>query len=161
MPHNRPQTRDHVQPTWALGSQRTNYTQSASEGSFMRLLPKPWFAAALFFAAVMAITASAPTASADDHGLVTVGPSAHDVPDTLDRLEAALTAKGVTIMARFDHAAGAAKAGLELPPTQVLVFGNPKLGTPLMQAGRSIALDLPMKVVAWADDDGKVWLTYR
>lgn len=123
-------------------------------------------------ASVIAIAMAAPIwvatapvpAKADAHtasDLVTVGPSAHDVATTIDRLSATLTAKGITVMARFDHAAGAEKAGMDLPPTQVLVFGNPKLGTPLMKAGRTIALDLPMKVLAWEDTEGKVWLTYR
>lgn len=86
--------------------------------------------------------------------------SAYSVAETMDRLAAALEEKGVTVVARVDHAAAAEKAGQTLKPTQVLIFGNPKLGTPLMMAGRKIGLDLPMKVLAWEDDQGDVWLAY-
>jgi uncharacterized protein (DUF302 family) len=87
-------------------------------------------------------------------------PSKYSVKETLDRLTAALKDKGITPAARIDHAAGAKAAGLELRPTEVLLFGNPKLGTPLMQANRHIAIDLPMRVLAWEDDAGKVWIAY-
>lgn len=86
--------------------------------------------------------------------------SAHSVSKTLDRLTAIIGEKGITIFARVDHAAGAKKAGLELKPAEVLIFGNPKLGTPLMQADRRIGVDLPMKALAWQDEEGKVWLAY-
>lgn len=86
--------------------------------------------------------------------------SPHSVADTLDRLEKVLKGKGITVFTRVDHAAGAKKAGLSLKPTQLLIFGNPKLGTPLMQANRQIGADLPMKALAWEDDSGKVWLGY-
>jgi uncharacterized protein (DUF302 family) len=71
-----------------------------------------------------------------------------------------LKAKGVKVMARIDHAAGAKAAGMDLRPTEVIIFGNPKLGTPLMQADQRAGLDLPMKVLAWQDADGKVFVTY-
>jgi uncharacterized protein (DUF302 family) len=71
-----------------------------------------------------------------------------------------LTARGIGIAARVDHAAAAQKIGQPLKPTQVLIFGNPKLGTPLMQSNRRIGLDLPMKVLAWEDDGGQVWVAY-
>ncbi len=87
--------------------------------------------------------------------------SKHSVSDTIDRLEKVLTSKGLTIFARIDHAAGAKKANLELAPTQLLIFGNPKLGTPLMQSNQTISIDLPQKALAWKDADGKVWLTYN
>jgi len=89
-----------------------------------------------------------------------VKPSNHSVSVTLDRLTAIMKKKGITIFTRIDHAAGAKKAGIELKPTQVLIFGNPKLGTPLMQANRHVAVDLPQKALAWEDSDGKVWLGY-
>ena len=89
-----------------------------------------------------------------------VKPSKFSVAESLDRLTKALESKGITILARVDHAAGAQKAGLKLKPTQLLIFGNPKLGTPLMQTNRGIGLDLPMKVLAWQDDKGQVWLAY-
>jgi uncharacterized protein (DUF302 family) len=87
-------------------------------------------------------------------------PSKHSVKETGDRLAAALKDKGITPAARIDHAAAAKAAGLELKPTEVIMFGNPKLGTPLMQANRQIAIDLPMRVLIWEDDAGKVWLGY-
>jgi uncharacterized protein (DUF302 family) len=87
-------------------------------------------------------------------------PSKYSVKETLDRLTAALKDKGIAPVARVDHAAAAKAAGLELKPTEVLLFGNPKLGTPLMQANRHIAIDLPMRVLAWEDDGGKVFIAY-
>jgi len=96
---------------------------------------------------------------ATDDGLITVT-SVHSVKETLDRLEASLKSAGITVFARIDHAAGAKSAGMDLRPTEVLIFGNPKAGTPLMQASQTIGLDLPLKVLAWQDAAGKVWLTY-
>ena len=96
---------------------------------------------------------------ATEDGLITVA-SAHAVKDTLDRLEASLKAAGIAIFGRIDHAAGARSVGMELRPTEVLIFGNPKAGTPLMEASQTIGLDLPLKVLAWQDAAGKVWLTY-
>lgn len=86
--------------------------------------------------------------------------SAHSVTATLDRLADIVAKKGLTIFARIDHAEGARKAGLELRPTQLLIFGNPKMGTPLMQSDQRIAVDLPIKVIAWQDANGAVWLGY-
>jgi uncharacterized protein (DUF302 family) len=99
------------------------------------------------------------TARADD-GLI-VKPSAHPVAATLDRLEDALGEKGILIVARVDHAANASGAGLALPPTELLIFGNPKLGTPLMQSTRTIGIDLPMKALVWEDAAGDVFLAYN
>lgn len=82
------------------------------------------------------------------------------VKETLDRLVSALDQRGIKIAARIDHAAGAKAAGMELAPTEVVVFGNPKLGTPLMQSNPEISIDLPLKVLAWQDKAGKVWLGY-
>jgi uncharacterized protein (DUF302 family) len=95
---------------------------------------------------------------ADDR--VVAKKSPHSVAATLDRLTEVLTARGIGVAARVDHAAAAQKIGQSLKPTQVLIFGNPKLGTPLMQSNRRIGLDLPMKVLAWEDDSGQVWVTY-
>ncbi|WPL17528.1 hypothetical protein Thiowin_02553 [Thiorhodovibrio winogradskyi] len=81
--------------------------------------------------------------------------SPYSIPDTLDRLEALLQEKGVTVFARIDHSAGAQEAGLELPPMQLLIFGHPKAGTPLMRAAPSSGLDLPLKVLVWEDADGQ------
>jgi uncharacterized protein (DUF302 family) len=95
-----------------------------------------------------------------DDGLVTLA-SNHTVRETLDRLEADLRAKSITVFARIDHAAGAASVALPLRATELLIFGNPKAGTPLMQASQSIGIDLPLKILGWQDEDGKVWLTYN
>ncbi len=91
---------------------------------------------------------------------LTTKPSKHAVKETVDRLTTALKEKGITPAARIDHAAAAKAAGLELKPTEVLLFGNPKLGTPLMQSNRHVAIDLPMRVLVWEDDAGKVWIGY-
>lgn len=88
-------------------------------------------------------------------------PSPHSVDETMDRLESAVTGAGATVFARIDHAAGAAKVDMELRPTQLLVFGNPKLGTPAMLDAQSAGLDLPLRVLAHADADGSVHLTYH
>lgn len=93
-------------------------------------------------------------------GLV-VKPSNHSVKDTIDRLESLLTEKGLKIFARIDHQAGAAGADLELLPTEVLIFGNPVLGTPLMTAAPTTAIDLPQKALAYEDADGQVYLAYN
>jgi uncharacterized protein (DUF302 family) len=86
--------------------------------------------------------------------------STHTVPETLDRLEAVLKAKGIQVFARIDHSGEAAKAGLTLPPTQVLIFGNPRAGTAVMLAAPTSAIDLPLKALAWQDTTGKVWIGY-
>lgn len=83
--------------------------------------------------------------------------SAFDVPTTLDRLEAAVTEKGMKVFARIDHAAGAASIGESLGATQLLIFGGPQAGTPLMQKARTAAIDLPMKAICW-EEDGVVTL---
>ncbi len=94
------------------------------------------------------------------NGLITI-PSSYSVKQTLDRLETALKAAGVTIFARIDHAGGAAAVGLALRPTELLIFGNPKGGTPLMQANQMIGLDLPLRVLAWEDEAGNTNLAYN
>ena len=86
--------------------------------------------------------------------------SRFSVAETLDRLAKTLGERGVKVVARIDHAAGAKAAGMTMPPTELLIFGNPKLGTPLMQANPMIAADLPMKVLAWQGADGKVLIGY-
>lgn len=86
--------------------------------------------------------------------------SPHSVVMTLDRLSDALKQRGIPIVARVDHASAAERIGERLEPTQLLMFGNPKLGTPLMQSNQKIGLDLPMKVLAWRDASGQTWLTY-
>jgi len=81
--------------------------------------------------------------------------------ETADRLEAAIKAKGMTVFARIDHAAGAAEAGLALAPTELLIFGNAKGGTPLMRAVQTIGIDLPLKALVWQDGAGKTRLSYN
>jgi len=93
-------------------------------------------------------------------GLVLIK-STHDVTTTVDKLQAVVESKGMNVFGRIDHAAGAAKADIELRPTQVLIFGNPKVGSPLMQCGQSIAIDLPQKALVWEDENGQVWLGYN
>jgi uncharacterized protein (DUF302 family) len=93
-------------------------------------------------------------------GLI-VRESRHDPQETAERLLAAVTAHGMKVMARVDHAAAAATVGLSLRPTEVLMFGNPKGGTPLMQAVQTIGIDLPLKVLVWQDEAGKTWVGYN
>lgn len=94
-----------------------------------------------------------------EDGLITIA-SRHPAKDTLDRLEASLEAKGIAVFARVDRAGGAASVGMPLRRTELLIFGNPKAGTPLMQASQTTGLDLPLNALAWQDAAGKVWLTY-
>jgi uncharacterized protein (DUF302 family) len=88
-------------------------------------------------------------------------PSKYAVAETLDRLETILQAKGIKVFARVDHSGEAEKAGLKMPPTQLLIFGNPKGGTPVMLAAPTAAIDLPLKALAWQDTNGQVWLSYN
>jgi uncharacterized protein (DUF302 family) len=96
----------------------------------------------------------------DAEGLIAI-PSRHSVKETIDRLEAALKAKNIQIFARVDHGAGAASVGMKLRPTELLVFGHPKSGTPLMAARQTIGIDLPLKALAWADEAGQVRLAWN
>jgi uncharacterized protein (DUF302 family) len=87
--------------------------------------------------------------------------SAHTVDQTVERLEALLAAKGVKLFALVDHSGEAAKAGLTMPATKLLIFGNPAAGTPVMLAAPSIAIDLPLKILVWEDGDGAVWVGWN
>lgn len=98
--------------------------------------------------------------SLPDNGLVHVR-SPYSVPETLKRLESALQARNLTVFARIDHGREAENIGLKMPPTQLIIFGSPKAGTPLMVASPTLAIDLPLKALAWEDADGKVWLSYN
>ena len=93
-------------------------------------------------------------------GLI-VTPSAHDPVQTMQRLIAAVTEKGLAVLAHIDHAGAAAKAGLALAPTDLLIFGNAKGGTPLMQAVQTIGIDLPLKALVWQDAAGDTWLSWN
>jgi uncharacterized protein (DUF302 family) len=117
---------------------------------YMPLIKPVFLALALAIAPAAALAADA----------LTVVESKFSVKETADRLAAAIEGKGLKVAARVDHAAGAKTAGLEMPPTEVLMFGNPKLGTPLMLANPQIAIELPMKMVIWQDQAGEVQLGY-
>src|SRR5271169_6295424 len=88
-------------------------------------------------------------------------PSAYSVTETVDRLEAVVRSRNITVFAKIDHAAEASKVGLTMPPTQLLIFGNPRGGTPLMLAAPIIGIDLPLKVLVWQDSAGKVSVSYN
>jgi len=96
----------------------------------------------------------------DHDGLVTIE-SHVAVAETIDRLARAAEDAGLRVFVRVDHAAGAAEVGLELRPTQLLVFGNPRGGTPLMLDRQTAGIDLPVRALAWEDEEGRVWLTYN
>ena len=95
-----------------------------------------------------------------DNGMVHLE-SPHSFSETLDRLESALRARGIAEFARIDHSGEAAKVGLKMHPTQVVIFGSPKAGTPLMLAAPTLAIDLPLKALIWEDAGGKVWVSYN
>jgi uncharacterized protein (DUF302 family) len=99
-------------------------------------------------------------ATSAQNGLIHLA-SQHSVEETMQRLEGLLSERGVNIFARIDHSGEAAKVGLAMRPTKLLIFGSPKGGTPLMQAAPTVAIDLPLKALFWEDADGKVWLTYN
>ena len=87
--------------------------------------------------------------------------SNHSVDQTVEKLEEILKAKGVKLFALVDHSGEAERAGMKMRPTKLLIFGNPKGGTPLMIASPSIAIDLPLKILVWEDGNGKVWISYN
>jgi uncharacterized protein (DUF302 family) len=93
-------------------------------------------------------------------GLIVVK-SPHNPKDTMDRFETVANEKGLTIFVRIDHAAGAAKVGKKLRPTELLIFGNPQGGTPFMECNQTIGIDLPLKALVWEDASGQVWLGYN
>ena len=93
-------------------------------------------------------------------GLVSIQ-SGNSVKVTIDRLEATLKNKGITVFVRIDHAAAAAAVGLPLRPTELLIFGDPRAGTPLMQADQTIGIDLPLKALVWEDASGATWISYN
>jgi uncharacterized protein (DUF302 family) len=108
------------------------------------------------FISIFFLTTSAYAGS----GIISVK-SAHDVKTTADRLESTLKQKGMNVFNRINHAQGAQKIGKELRPTELIIFGNPKVGTPLMQCAQSVAIDLPQKALIWQDAQGQVWLSYN
>jgi uncharacterized protein (DUF302 family) len=116
----------------------------------------------------VAVAKSYPASNCDCHGskqmaaqgLTTIR-SNHGPQETMNRLEAAVRAKSMTVFARIDHSAGASAAGMSLNPTELLIFGNAKGGTPLMQALQTIGIDLPLKALVWQDASGVTWLSYN
>jgi uncharacterized protein (DUF302 family) len=94
------------------------------------------------------------------NGIVDV-PSNHSVDETMEKVKSILQSKGITLFALVDHSGEAEKVGMKMPPTKLLIFGNPKGGTPLMLAAPSVAIDLPLKILVWEDGQGKVWLSYN
>jgi uncharacterized protein (DUF302 family) len=95
-----------------------------------------------------------------EDGIVSI-PTTHSVDEVVEKLQAMLRAKEVTLFTLVDHSGEAAKAGMKMPPTKLLIFGNPKAGTPLMLAAPRSAIDLPLKLLVWEDDGGKVWISYN
>lgn len=110
-----------------------------------------------FFVVMASLTAAHAMAQ---EGLTTIR-SNYGPKETMDRLEAEVRSKGLTVFAHIDHAAGAAQVGLQLRPTDLLIFGNAKGGTPLMQANQEIGIDLPLKILVWQDQAGITWLSYN
>src|SRR5262245_37466493 len=93
-------------------------------------------------------------------GLITIE-SRFGPEETMNRFEAEVRARGMTVFAHIDHAAGAAAAGLSLRPTELLIFGNARAGTPLMQSAQTLGIDLPLKALVWQDESGAAWLSYN
>jgi len=113
-----------------------------------------------FLVAMFGVFLMVSSATAADTGLITKA-SKYSVADTANRLEAVLKASGMTVFARIDHHAEAEKVGLTMRPAQLVIFGNPKGGTPLMAAAPTTGIDLPLKALAWEDTNGRVWLSHN
>lgn len=112
----------------------------------------------LMMAGLMAMIIVVPAMAAD--GVINVQ-SAFNVQKTADRLESKLNEKGMTIFNRIKHSESAGKVGIELRETELIIFGNPKVGSPLMKCQQSIAIDLPQKALIWEDHESKVWISYN
>jgi uncharacterized protein (DUF302 family) len=128
------------------------------ELSMNRLLAIPF---GLILLGGQALVMSGANASDDQASGLVIVESAFDVATTADRFAAAAEERGLTVFARIDHAAGAAKAGMDLPPTELLIFGTAKVGTPLMECDRRVGIDLPLKTLIWMDESGQVLLGYN
>lgn len=111
-------------------------------------------------ALTLALCVLSTPSSAQDNGLKTV-PAAHNALETIAQLEAAITAKGMKVFTTIDHAAAAKEAGLKMPPATVVIFGNPKGGTPNFLKKPTLAIDLPLKMLVWENKDGKTFVTYN
>jgi len=112
----------------------------------------------LFFTLLFVFLVAPPTIAAD--GMINV-PSSFNVEVTADRLESILKGKGMTIFNRVKHSESASNVGIELRTTELIIFGNPKVGSPLMKCQQTIAIDLPQKALIWEDDNAKVWVSYN
>jgi uncharacterized protein (DUF302 family) len=112
----------------------------------------------VIFSALSILFISIPVVAAD--GMVNV-PSAYNVEETADRMERILNEKGMIIFNRISHSKGAGKLGIELRETELIIFGNPKVGSPLMKCQQSVAIDLPQKALIWEDEKGIVWISYN
>ena len=108
---------------------------------------------------VLTVSLGASSVAAQD-GMIKLQ-SPHDVTTTLDKLTSVLESKGMSVFGRVNHASNAESAGMSLRPTEVLIFGNPKIGTPLMLCSQSVAIDLPQKMLAWEDEAGEIWLGWN
>ena len=120
---------------------------------------KAWLAAVLL--SLVPLTSLAQNGTMENKtGIVDV-PSHHSVDETVDRVKGILSSKGITLFALVDHSGEAARVGLKMPPTKLLIFGSPKAGTPLMLAAPSVAIDLPLKLLVWENAHGEVWISYN
>jgi uncharacterized protein (DUF302 family) len=119
---------------------------------------KMWLAVVLVALLLPAAAAGKPADK--KNGIVTI-PGHHSVDDTVEKLKGILQSKGITVFAVIDHSGEAAKVGIKMPNTKLVIFGNPKGGTPLMLAAPSIAIDLPLKILVAEDAEGKVWVSYN
>jgi uncharacterized protein (DUF302 family) len=117
-----------------------------------------WRPALIFAASILLASEALPMQK--EEGIVKI-PSHHSVDETVDKLKTILKSKGVALFALVDHSGEAEKVGLNMPPTKLLIFGNPKGGTPLMLAAPSAAIDLPLKILVAEDAQGKVWISYN
>ena len=133
-------------------------TGPTAHGAFLRSLVLIVAVAAMLSAAALAQEGGAAPMHGDD--VITIE-STYGFEETTERLEQAIADEGLMLVMTIDHAANAADAGMELPPTTLFVFGNPEAGTPLMQAARTVALDLPQKMLVWQDDAGVVFVSWR
>jgi len=112
----------------------------------------------IIMAFILVLVLALPVAA--DPGIINIK-SRHTVKNTADRLETVLKEKGMTVFLRIDHSEGARRVGIKLRPTELVIFGNPKVGAPLMQCSQTVAIDLPQKALIWQDDSGQVWLSYN
>jgi uncharacterized protein (DUF302 family) len=126
----------------------------------MNRLSKLWILTVLVIIVLWAVPTYANHHSVAETGVVRLK-SAYSVEETADRLEAILQQREINLFERIDHAAGARSVGQELRPTQLMIFGNPNVGTPLMQCNQSVAIDLPQKALIWLDETNQTWLGYN